>query len=75
MNTTTPSDLYALILEVKCGTADGGKRGCVAITKKQAKKSSIPWSFVISAVQILGLTIYRNGRDGYIIANRGEVAA
>lgn len=62
------SDLYALMLEVKNGMPNGGIRGFVHITKKQAKECGIEWSFVENSVQILGLQIERHARLGYSIS-------
>lgn len=64
-----PSDLYAALLEVKNGRADGGTRGCVQLTKAAAKAAGIPWDFVVSSVEILGLKMSnRSGRHGHIIS-------
>lgn len=63
-----PSDLYGLMLEIKNGMPGGGTRGCTWITKKQAKLVNIPWSFVEQSVQILGLTMNRDGKLGYLIS-------
>lgn len=62
-----PADLYDLMLEVKNGCANGSKRGCTWITKKQAKEVGIDWSFVEQSVQILGLKMQRHARFGYSI--------
>lgn len=64
-----PADLYVILLTVKHGFANGeSKLGHYSITKAQAKRAGIDWSFVISAVEILGLRIEnRHGRHGHAI--------
>jgi hypothetical protein len=59
----TPSDIYAQMLEVKTGS-----RGCMTLTKKDAKAGGVAWSFVESAVSILGLKIVREGRWGFLVS-------
>lgn len=62
------SDLYNLMLEVKNGMPNGGKRGSVWITKKQAKLLGIEWSFVENSAKLLGLKIGQQGTLGYAIS-------
>lgn len=59
----TPSDIYAQMLEVKSGA-----RGCMTLTKKDAKAGRVAWSFVESAASILGLKVDRDGRWGYLVS-------
>jgi|APGre2960657404_1045060.scaffolds.fasta_scaffold188526_2 hypothetical protein len=63
-----PTDLYELMLEVKNGMANGCIRGCTWITKKQAKQVGIKWSFVEQSAEILGLSLKRHGKIGYMIS-------
>jgi hypothetical protein len=63
-----PSDLYRLMLEVKNGMANGSSRGCTWVTKKQAKQVGIKWSFVEQATEVLGLSLKRHGKIGYMIS-------
>ena len=66
MNSTcnmNPSDIYAQMIEV-----NAGRRGCMTVTKKDAKKGYVQWSFIESAASILGLEVRRDGRWGYLIS-------
>lgn len=62
------SDLYNLMLEVKNGRPQGGTRGCIIFSKKQAKQLGIEWSFVENSATLLGLKVVRDGRWGYNIS-------
>lgn len=62
------SDLYNLMLEVKNGMPNGGKRGMIAFTKTQAEALKIEWSFVENSAKILGLKCERHGKYGYSIS-------
>lgn len=62
------SDLYGLMLEIKNGMANGATRGCTWFTKKQAKQIGVQWSFVEQSVEILGLKMERDGRNGFLIS-------
>ena len=68
-NLQGPADLYAAMLTVKNGFADGQTTlGCYTITKAQAKRAGIDWSFVVSSAQLLGLKLEnRHGRTGHMI--------
>ena len=59
----TPSDIYAQMLEIK-----DGRRGCMTVTKKDAKKVGVAWSFIENAALILGMEVRQNGRLGYLIS-------
>ena len=65
-----PVDLYRVLLTIKNGFANGkATLGCYAITKAEAKRAGIKWSFVINSVEVLGLKIEnRHGRHGHMIS-------
>jgi hypothetical protein len=69
-NLQGPSDLYAAMLTVKNGFANGQTAlGCYTITKAQAKRAGIDWSFVVSSAQLLGLKLEnRHGRHGHMVS-------
>ena len=65
-----PVDLYRALLTIKHGFANGKSTlGCYAITKAEAKRAGIEWSFVINSVEVLGLKIENcHGRHGHMIS-------
>lgn len=63
-----PVDLYSALLTIKNGFVSGGKLGCYAITKANAKKAGIDWQFVEDSCSILGLKLTKNnGPTGHVI--------
>lgn len=69
-NLQGPSDLYAAMLTVKNGFANGQTTlGSYSITKAQAKKAGIDWEFVAASAQVLGLKFEnRHGRYGHMVS-------
>ena len=69
-NLQGPADLYAAMLTVKNGFANGKTTlGCYTITKAQAKRAGIEWSFVVSSAQVLGLKLEnKHGRYGHMVS-------
>ena len=69
-NLQGPADLYAAMLTVKNGFANGQTTlGCYTITKAQAKRAGIDWSFVVSSAQLLGLKLEnKHGRHGHMVS-------
>jgi hypothetical protein len=47
-----------------------GKRGCMTLTKKEAKAANLDWSFVENAASILGLKVQKNGRWGFLVSRK-----
>jgi len=65
-----PADLYAAMLTVKNGFSNGlTSMGCYIITKAQAKRAGIDWSFVVNSAAVLGLKLEnRHGWHGHMIS-------
>lgn len=65
-----PCDLYAALLTVKNGFANGAsKLGCYCFTKTEIKRAGIAWSFVVQSCELLGLKLEnRHGRRGHMVS-------
>jgi hypothetical protein len=65
-----PSDLYAALLTVKNGFANGlTTLGCYCFTKAEIKRAGISWDFVVQSCELLGLRLEnRHGRRGHMVS-------
>ncbi len=64
-----PAELYRVLLTIKNGFVNGCRIGCYSITKAQAKKAGIEWSFLENSCAVLGLKLgNRCGRYGHMIS-------